>query len=98
MASIKENRKKGKVISFRFTVCLGRDAEGKQIRKYKTWTPPESLTPAKARKAAEKEAEKWEIKIKAEYQEKETTAADVTKFVLPTEQQKDLFTEHATLI
>ena len=52
MANIRENKKNGKVISFRFTVCLERDVRGKQIRKYTTWTAPADLTPAKARKAA----------------------------------------------
>ncbi len=36
MANIRENKKNGKVISFRFTVCLKRDVRGKQIRKYTT--------------------------------------------------------------
>ena len=53
MANIRENKKNGKVISFRFTVCLERDVRGKQIRKYTTWTAPEGMTAAKAKKAAE---------------------------------------------
>ena len=52
MANIRENTKNGKVISYRFTICLDRDAQGKQIRRYTTWTPPQGLTLAKARKAA----------------------------------------------
>ena len=52
MANIRENKKNGKIISFRFIVCLERDVRGKQIRKYTTWTAPADLTPAKARKAA----------------------------------------------
>ena len=57
MANIRENQKNGKTVSYRFTVCLERDARGKQVRKYTTWTPPEGLTPAKAKKAAERAAE-----------------------------------------
>ena len=60
MASIRENKKGNKLVSFRFIACLGRDAAGKQIRKYLTWTPPEGLTPAKAKKAAERAADAWE--------------------------------------
>ena len=60
MANIRENRKNGKIISFRFTVCLDRDAHGKQIRRYTTWKAPEDLSPAKARKAAERAADIWE--------------------------------------
>ena len=52
MAAIRENKKNERVISYRFTVCIERDGRGKQIRKFYTWTPPDGLTPAKARKAA----------------------------------------------
>ncbi len=93
MASIKEIQRKGKKNSFCFTTFLGRDAEGKQIRKYLTWTPPESLTPAKARKAAQTAANKWEQELRAAYQEKETAAADVAESIFPSEQRKDLFTD-----
>ena len=68
MASIRENRKNGKVVSYRFTACLERDAKGKQIRKYLTWTPPDGLSPAKAKKVAEKEADRWEGEIREEYE------------------------------
>lgn len=30
--------------SYSFTVPMGIDVNGKQIRKYLTWTPPEGLT------------------------------------------------------
>ena len=56
MATIKENRVNGKLISFKFTSCLGRDSQGKQIRRYKTWKVPEGITPSKAKKLAEREA------------------------------------------
>ena len=75
MASIRENRKNGKVISYQFVVCLERNAECKQIRKYQTWTPPSNLTPSKAKKLAEREADLWECQIKEEYQKTKSTAA-----------------------
>ena len=43
MANIRENKKNGKIISFRFTACLERDAEGKQVRRYTTWEAPAEL-------------------------------------------------------
>lgn len=46
MANIRENLKCGKVVSYRFTVCLERDANHKQIRKYHTWVIPDGLTDA----------------------------------------------------
>ena len=39
MASIKENRKKGKIISFKFRVFIGRDENGRQQFRTKTWKP-----------------------------------------------------------
>ncbi len=64
MANIRENVKKGKVVSYRFIACLGRDKQGKQIRKYTTWTPPKGMRQTKAAKEAEKQAELWEKSLK----------------------------------
>ena len=88
MANIRENTKNGKVVSYRFTACMERDVRGKQVRKYTTWTPPEGLTPAKAKKAAERAADAWEQEVKAEYQkEKELGNA----YRLPPEKRHDDF-------
>lgn len=38
--------------SYRFTVCLGYDTNGKQIRKTRTWKPAEAMTEKKADKLA----------------------------------------------
>lgn len=65
MASIRENKKNGKVISYRFISCLGRDENGKQIRKYTTWAPPNELTPARAKKAATAAAAAWELELRS---------------------------------
>ena len=61
MANICKNKKNGKIISYRFTAYLERYAQGKQIRRHTTWTPPLDLTLAKARKAAESAADAWEL-------------------------------------
>lgn len=88
MANIRENQKNGKVISYRFTAYIGRDVNGKQIRKYTTWEIPEGLTPAKARKAAERAADEWERGVRAEHQkEKELGQA----YTLPPEKRRDSF-------
>ncbi len=50
MAHIRANTKNGKIVSYRFTVCLGRDCNGKQIRKYTTWPIPPDTSTAKAKK------------------------------------------------
>lgn len=41
--------------SYSFTVPMGIDVNGKQIRKYMTWTPPEGMTEKKADKLAKEE-------------------------------------------
>ncbi len=89
MASISEKKKDGKVVSYKFVVCLGRDVQGKQIRKTTTWTPPEGLTPAKAKKAAEAAAAVWEQELRSGVQ-KEMPEAAVTK-----EEQRDDFVTFA---
>lgn len=88
MANIRENKKNGKVISFRFIVCLERDVRGKQIRKYTTWTAPADLTPAKARKAAERAADAWEEEVKAEYQKQKKLGS---AYRLPPDKRRDDF-------
>lgn len=64
MAAIRENIKNGKVVSYRFIACLGRDEQGKQIRQYTTWTPPKGIGAVKAPKEAEKQAALWEQGLK----------------------------------
>ena len=60
MAMVKENLKDGKVVSYKFTVFLGRDENGKKLSKCMTWRVPEELTATKAKKAAQLEADIWE--------------------------------------
>lgn len=74
MASVKEKRKGEKIVSYRFSVCLGRDENGVQIRETKTWKPPKSMTPNKARKEAEKQAVLWEQSLKDAVEPKPITA------------------------
>ena len=56
MASIKEEGTRGKRLSYKIRVCLGRDENGRQISKAMRWNPPEDMTPAKARKEAQRVA------------------------------------------
>lgn len=60
MASIKEEGTRGKRLSYKIRVCLGRDENGRQISKAMRWNPPEDMTPAKARKEAQRVAAVWE--------------------------------------
>lgn len=68
MATIIENKKDGKVVSYKFRAYLGKQQGGKQVAKYHTWQVPNGLTPAKARKAAEKAAAEWEKEARFEYE------------------------------
>lgn len=69
VATIVPNEKDGKIISYKFRVCLGRSEFGKQINKYTTWHIPDNLTPTKAQRAAEKAANEWEQTIRDEYKQ-----------------------------
>ena len=68
MASIKEEGTRGKRLSYKFRVCLGRDESGRQISKAMRWNPPEGMTPAKARKEAQRVAAVWEAEEKEAFE------------------------------
>ena len=68
MASVFQNKKDGKVVSYKFRTCLGRNELGTQIWKCTTWKIPEGLIPSRAEKAAQKAAAIWENEVRAEYQ------------------------------
>jgi len=91
MANIREKQKDGKIFSFSFTACLDRDATGKQVRRYKTWAPPEGMAPSKARKAAERAAMVWEQEIKAEYNKEQQAKSEGCTYMLPPEKRHDDF-------
>lgn len=91
MANIRESKKNGKTLTYRFTVCLERDIQGKQIRRYTTWTPPVGLAPFRAKKAAERAANAWEQEVRAEYQKEKEAAAIGQSYALPPEKRKDDF-------
>ena len=66
MASVKPNyNKDGQIISYRFRACVGRNEfTGKQEFATKTVLPPVGLTPAKALKRMQTEADTWEDAVK----------------------------------
>lgn len=93
MAAITPNQKNGKVVSYRFRACVGRDEMGKQIFRSMTWNVPDGLTPARAAKAAQRAAVLWEKEVQADYEielteprgirerEQARAATDFVKFV-----------------
>ena len=69
MATVIKNIKDGKVVSYKFRVCLGRDERGKQIMRYTTWHIPEDMTPSKAERAVQRIANEWELQVKIEHEQ-----------------------------
>ena len=66
MATVEPRKnKEGKITSYRFTACLGRDENKKQNIVHLKVDPPEGLTPAKALKKLQHDADDWEQKLKA---------------------------------
>lgn len=69
MATITPKKdKSGNVISYKVTLCVGRDEQYKQIWRTCTIQRPEGLTPAKERKEVERQADAWAEAQKAEYE------------------------------
>lgn len=65
MATVKVNvDKSGKVISYRWRCCIGRNAAGRQEWETKTVSAPDGLTPKRALKAMQTAADQWEADLK----------------------------------
>lgn len=69
MATVYPNYKEGKIISFKLKAFLGRDENGKQIFKCKTWIPDKKATESKLTQLAQKQAIIWEQQAIEEYEE-----------------------------
>lgn len=66
MANVKANyNKEGQIISYRFRACIGRDeTTGKQLFATKTVPAPVDMTPGKAMKRMQTEADLWESEVR----------------------------------
>ena len=60
MATIIANERDGKIVSFKFKICLGRDENKKQIFRCLTWYPNKKMTKNQMRKEASIAASLWE--------------------------------------
>lgn len=67
MATIIENKKDGKLVSYKLRAYLGRNEFGKQIAEYTTWHIPEGMSVSRSKKAVKKYACEWEIQRKEQY-------------------------------
>lgn len=91
MARITENLKDGRIVSYRFIACVGRDAHGKQVRRFATWHPPDGLRQSRVRAAAEKAAADWEEAVRQQYAEELERAARPDPSYIPPEERRDDF-------
>lgn len=91
MASVYPSNKNGKVVSYKFKTCVGRDEQKKQVIRCTTWIPPQDLTPAKMQRAAERAAEDWEEEVRTEYQKEQEAKEQGIAYALPPEKRRDDF-------
>ena len=64
MASIRKRGGARGDVTFQISVSMGYDADGKQQRKFTTYTPPPNVTANKAKKLAQEYATLWEERIR----------------------------------
>ena len=83
MATIYEKTKDGKIVSFKFKACVGRDENKKQVFRCITWYPDKEMSKSKSRREAKKRASVWEQKAKQEF----LSTREIT-LIRPTSNQK----------
>lgn len=68
MATIKENKnKKGEVVNYRVRALVGKDSDGRPVRRSATIERPEGLTPKKEEKEVKRQAEELEKQWREEF-------------------------------
>lgn len=93
MASLIEVFKDGRIVSYRFSCCVGRDRNGKQLRRSMTWHPPDGLRQSRMRAAAERAAADWEETVRAEYAAELERMSRPDQGCIPPEERRDDFVE-----
>lgn len=94
MASIIEITRDGKLCSYKFKACVGRNVRGKQVFRCVTWHIPDHLSPAKARKAAEKAADVWEETVRQAFEAEQKARQMGMEYHIPPEKRRDLFADY----
>ena len=88
MASIRKIEGKGGV-SYKITVSMGRDAQDKQIRHFKTWKPDRPMTARQMEKEAQRVAQEFEREITLGFQaDNRQTFADYAEYVYDLQVQR----------
>lgn len=95
MASIKKREGKNG-ISYLITVTQGKTSDGKQVRRYMTFTPPSILNQRQAAAAAKRAAQEFEDKLARGYEaDNRQTFAEYAQYVLKL--KEDSGCKHKTL-
>lgn len=90
MATIEKRQGKNNT-SYLITVCLGRDAQGKQVRHRKTYTPPVGWSEARAHKEAQRQAVLFEEEIEKGYQlDNRQSFQEYAAYVLETKRRQNV--------
>lgn len=88
MASIRKIEGKGGV-SFKITVSMGRDAQDKQIRHYKTWRPDQTMTARQMEKEVKRIAYEFERDLEIGFQaDNRQTFAKYAEYVYTLREQR----------
>lgn len=75
--------------SYKITVTLGEDYQGKKIRHYKTWKPDRPMTAKQAEKEAKRVAYEFERSIEQGFQaDNRQTFAEYARYVIQLQEQK----------
>ena len=96
MASIK--RIDGKTgTAYKITIAIGRDSTGKQMRHYKTWTPPKGMSEKRAEREVQKVAAQFETEIEQGYQtDNRQSFHDYAKYVIDLKERCGI--KHSTIV
>ena len=77
--------------SYKITVTHGRDAKGKQVRHYMTWTPPQGMTERQIEKAVQKAAFEFEQQIELGFvADNKQTFAQYADYVIDLKQKNGI--------
>ena len=88
MASIKKIEGKGGV-SYKITVSMGRDAQDRQIRHYKTWRPEKTMTARQIEREAQRVAYEFERDLQIGFQsDNRQTFAQYAEYVYSLREQR----------
>lgn len=82
--------------SFKITVTKGRNLDGRQNRRYKTWKPPRRMTELQMEKEVQRVADDFERDIEHGYEPNRKTFAEYAEDVLESKERNGI--KHSTLV